>query len=349
MLIVAGLSLRNLEPRVWDEDSDYYLPQLQAVMVSYADFQGNEKASHEAKSLGVRRWLGVPNHVKVFLDNGSFYFLRSGQKADLHAYRMFVRSAKPDWYPIPFDAIPTPAMSSWRQERCVDRTMSVNRAHHHDGYVPVIHAGAKLEKYLEAIRSGNAVKKKKRLAIGGMVPNLLRTRKAHSYERLLECLTSVSAEFAGKHIHVFGIGGTATVHLAALLGFESADSSGWRNRAARGIVQLPGHGDRVLANLGKWRGREPDRDELSLLKECRCPACRTYGVPGLKSGGLEGFCNRATHNLYVLLDEAKWVTEKLDRGTYTSTFKQRLQNSTYLPIIEQVVRVFNEERHRGHI
>lgn len=36
--VVAGLSLRNLHPRVWDPQSPYYLPELRAVMVSYADF-----------------------------------------------------------------------------------------------------------------------------------------------------------------------------------------------------------------------------------------------------------------------------------------------------------------------
>ena len=37
MLVVAGLSLKNLEPRVWDANSPYHLPGLKAVMVSYGD------------------------------------------------------------------------------------------------------------------------------------------------------------------------------------------------------------------------------------------------------------------------------------------------------------------------
>lgn len=349
MLIVAGLSLRNLEPRVWDKDSEYYLRNLRAVMISYADFQANAKALTEAESVGVRRWLDVQRDVRVFLDNGAFYFLRAGTKPDYAAYRQFVRRAKPDWYPIPFDSIPTPAMSDARQNQCFSATMHVNQVHHHDGYVPVIHAGAKLEKYLHAIRVGRAVRKKADLAIGGMVPNLLRTSKAQSYDRVLECLTSVFAEFPDKRIHVFGMGGTATVHLAMLLGFTSADSSGWRNRAARGIVQLPGHGDRVVANLGKWRGRAPDRRELALLKSCSCPACHSYGLAGLRKAGLEGFCNRATHNLHVLLEEAQWVKERLEMGTYSRLFARRLQNSTYLPLLEQVVQVLSHANRRGRI
>ena len=35
MLIVAGLTLKNLKPRVWDAASSYYLRDLRAVMLSY--------------------------------------------------------------------------------------------------------------------------------------------------------------------------------------------------------------------------------------------------------------------------------------------------------------------------
>jgi hypothetical protein len=80
-----------------------------------------------------------------------------------------------------------------------------------------------------------------------------------------------------------------TLHLAALLDVDSVDSSGWRNRAARGIVQLPGRGDRVVANLGNWRGREPDADEWGLLTSCPCPACQQFTVEGLKASGIAGF------------------------------------------------------------
>ena len=46
------------------------------------------------------------------------------------------------------------------------------------------------------------------------------------------------------HIHAFGIGGIVTLHLAAALGIDSLDSSGWRQRAARGLINLRGRGER---------------------------------------------------------------------------------------------------------
>jgi 7-cyano-7-deazaguanine tRNA-ribosyltransferase len=62
-------------------------------------------------------------------------------------------------------------------------------------------------------------------------------------------------------------------------------------------------------------------------------------MPGLKRDGLEGFCNRATHNLWILLEEEKWVQEHLSAGTYFANFQERLNNSTYVPLIRQVAKM----------
>jgi uncharacterized integral membrane protein (TIGR00697 family) len=51
----------------------------------------------------------------------------------------------------------------------------------------------------------------------------------------------------------------------------------------------------------------------------------------------EGFCNRATHNLWVLLEEAQWLTDHLGAGSYQEQYKARLNNSTYSRLIEWVV------------
>lgn len=343
MLIVAGLSLRNLHPRVWDPKSPYYLPSLQAVMVSYGEFHQMPSQMEKAKTLGLHEYLGVPAHVDVYLDNGAFYFLRAGGQAERKAYREFVRKAKPDWYPIAFDVIPTPKMSSIKQRHCFDETMAANRAHSHDGYVPVIHISRMLDEYVQAIKRSPKLAAKDRIALGAIVPNLLRAPKALAYDTILDSLLHVRSNFPDKFLHVFGIGGTATLHLAALMELDSVDSSGWRNRAARGIVQLPGSGDRMIADLGKWRGRVPSEEEWERLKRCRCPACKTAGLDGLKADGLKGFCNRATHNLWVLLDEARWLEKHLQAGTYVNNYRRRLNNSTYLPLLTQALSMKKEE------
>lgn len=340
MLVVAGLSLKNLHPRVWDEESPYYLPNLKAVMLSYGEFHQMPARRKLVMQVGIHKYLCIsrrPKKVKVYLDNGAFYFLRQNCETECREYSAFVKKAKPDWYPIPFDSIPTPQMCDDDQRACFKRTMEVNRSYEHDGYVPVIHVSRLLEEYIQRIKARTKLANKDRIALGGIVPNLLRTSKAISYDDILDTLEKVRTEFKGKELHVFGIGGTATLHIARLLGMDSVDSSGWRNRAARGIVQLPGSGDRVVADLGKWRGRVPTDREFITLKNCPCPACKNFGIDGLRAKGLAGFCNRATHNLHILLEEARWVEDRLAAGTYAKSFRRRLDNSVYVTLVERLV------------
>jgi len=344
MEIVAGLSVKNLEPRVWDPRSPYYISDLPGVMISYGDFEQMPARRRQAMRLGLRQYLNVPLGVDIYLDNGAFYFLKKGGQPNPVRYRRFLASAKPDWHPILFDAIPTPQMSPQKQRACFDKTMDLNRRYQHDGYVPVVHMGRYLLRYIEAIKACPRLAVKECIALGGLVPNLLRSPKAVPYADILEDLRVIRREFADKKLHVFGVGGTATLHITALLGFDSVDSSGWRNRAARGIVQLPGSGDRIVAELGNWRGRRPSQEEWARLRGCRCPGCRQSGIDGLKAGGLKSFSHRATHNLWVLLNEAKWLRKHLGAGTYSRNYTRRLDNSIYLPIIKQLVRLLAEVR-----
>lgn len=308
-------------------------------MVSYSDFRAQPARSRLAAKIGLHALLGAEPATEVYLDNGAFALMRRSDTFPPADYEAFVASARPDWWPIARDFIPTPAMSAEMQDDCFDRTMAMNRAYSRDGFVPVVHVGPKLEEYIAAIHEDTALRGKPSIAIGGMVPNLLRSPKAVPYEEVLRALLRVRLEFAAKQVHVFGVGGTATLHLCALLGIDSVDSSGWRNRAARGIIQQPGQGDRMVANLGSWRGRQPTPQEWEGLAQCHCPACTAFGLDGLTATGIDGFCNRATHNLDVLLREAAEIDERLADGTYADWYATHLDNSTYLPLVRKALEL----------
>jgi 7-cyano-7-deazaguanine tRNA-ribosyltransferase len=331
--LVAGLSIKNLQPRVWDRTSPFYLRHLQAVMVSYGEFDRRPALRKAAMNCTLRQWLGAPEHVRIYLDNGSFYFNGRRRPRDYAEYEAFVTAARPDWWPIPQDFIPLPKMSARAQRACFERTMDVNRRYEHDGFVPVVHVGLCLSDYLAEMQANAQLSAKSRIALGGIVPNLLRAPKALSYESVIQNVRAVRDHCSHKRVHVFGMGGTATLHLAAVLGVDSADSSGWRNRAARGIIQLPGSGDRVVAELGSWRGRRPSAAEWKRLNNCECPACGLGGPKMLRASGLLGFVHRATHNLWVLLEEVVWIKQAFARGDYAIALDQRLDNSAYLPLL----------------
>jgi hypothetical protein len=342
VLIVAGISLKNLEPRVWDPDSPFHIPGLAAVMVSYGEFHQWRARRDAAMQQGLRTLLGVPEGISIYLDNGAFYFGSQANGAPLDEYDEFVEKAKPDWKPIPQDYIPFPSMTPQKRWGCLTKTMRVNLRYQHNGYVPVVHIGNYLMEYTTRVCADEGLSKKPWIALGAIVPNLLRRPKALPYTDVLVGLQHVRETFKEKSIHVFGVGGTATLHLTALLGFDSVDSSGWRNRAARGIVQLPGSGERLVAGLGNWRGREPSAREWKILNRCRCPACRQHGADGLKASKLHGFSCRATHNLWVLLDENRWLTKHIRAGTYMRNYKRRVDNSTYKPIMEELLELLKQ-------
>jgi 7-cyano-7-deazaguanine tRNA-ribosyltransferase len=206
----------------------------------------------------------------------------------------------------------------------------------HDS-IRVLQLGTHLDDYLQQFADDAQLMRKPAVALGGIVPNLLRMPKALAYDTVLGHVRLARLALAGKKLHVFGIGGTATLHLAALLSLDSVDSSGWRNRAARGIIQLPGSGDRMVTDLGSWRGRKPSAAEWALLKECRCPACQRFGMTGLTASALSGFCNRATHNLWTLLEEEVLIGSHLAACTYAGWYQKHLDNTIYLPLIRDAL------------
>ena len=337
MLIVAGITLKSLEPRVWEPDSPYFLPDLKAVMLSYADIHQFPRMRERMMAEGIHGALKIPETISVFLDNGAFGFSRRGEEAPVKEYKEFVASAKPDWKPVPQDFIPTPSMSIEDQHNCLRRTMAVNTAFDYDGFVPVIHISRVIDTYVSELKRNDELISKPWLAIGGIVPNLLRAPKSLTHIEILKSLIDLRQEFSDKNIHIFGIGGISTLHLAMLLGFDSIDSSGWRNRAARGIILLPGSGERTITQLGSWNGRKVNQDEIEKLSGCSCPACFNNGLEGLKEKSTNGFRNRATHNLWILLEEKKWISLHLQNGNYQNSYLSHLNNSIYLSLISYLV------------
>jgi 7-cyano-7-deazaguanine tRNA-ribosyltransferase len=338
MRVIAGLSLKNLNPRVWDPNSPHYLPGLTGVMVSYAEFHRSPVQRAKAMAAGLREFLGVGDDVSIYLDNGAFYFLSRSGASHLAAYEEFVVKARPDWHPIPQDVIPTPSMTDSEQRECLHQTAAINAQYASGPHIPVIHVSRVMAEAIAMLQATPNICRKPGIGIGGIVPNLLRMSKAMPYRDVLHAVAQARAAFPSKQLHLFGVGGTATLHLAALLGMDSADSSGWRNRAARGLIQLPGTGDRLVADLGRWRGREPSPDEWARIEACECPACRLGGINNLRASGRDGFRHRAAHNLWVLLREAELIRTHLDSGTYEDWFRAHLDNTIYLPLIEETLR-----------
>jgi 7-cyano-7-deazaguanine tRNA-ribosyltransferase len=68
LLVVAGFTLKCIEPRVWDENSPYFLPDLKAVMVSYAEIHQMQKMRRKMMDEGIHSALNIPSNIQIFLE-----------------------------------------------------------------------------------------------------------------------------------------------------------------------------------------------------------------------------------------------------------------------------------------
>lgn len=337
MEVVAGLTLKNLRPRVWDPQSPEYVPGLTAVMLSFDELRQRPKQRRQAVEHGLASILlpeSNADHIRVYLDNGAFACLRRGDEPAMTEFTQFVEAVKPAWYPVPADFIPLPSFSRQKQKCLFERTLAVLEANSGNGFCPVVHPGPWLDNYMEALQR---LKQTKQLAIGGLVPHLLNSQGAQR-RQTIAMLRRIRKEFPGR-IHAFGIGGVVTLHLAAALEIDSVDSSGWRQRAARGLINLRGRGERQAVKLGSWKGRELTSMERLELARCRCPACRNSADNRLRRKGIEGFAARATHNLAVLLDEAELIRRHLKAGDFASWSLKRIRSNA----MAEMVRVALDE------
>jgi hypothetical protein len=336
MEIVAGLSLKNLQPRVWDRESPDHTRRLAAVMLSFDEFRRRPAMLRQALAKGLFSTLGVPadTSLHIYLDNGAFAYHKRNDEPAIAEYLQFVRAVKPTWYPVPADYIPLPNQSSYHQRRLFERTVAVMEAHSENGFCPVIHPGPWLDRYMDALARLNLTRQ---VALGGLVPHLL-SRPGAQRRGTIVSLGRTCRMFPGR-IHAFGIGGVVTLHLAAALGVHSADSSGWRQRAAYGLVLLRGRSERQAVQLGKWRGRALTPDDWQELERCRCPTCRRYGPEGLRAEGLFGFSCRAVHNLTVLLDEGELIRRHQATGDFAVWSLRRIKGNRLANLVRLALEV----------
>jgi 7-cyano-7-deazaguanine tRNA-ribosyltransferase len=292
-------------------------------MVSFAELITRPGIYTASRREGLARYLDFTG--EVFLDNGAFSFQRRAVDPPVDEYVDYVERAKPDWCPVPTDYIPIPSASRKIAKRLAMLTSRVNSKYGGERFVPVIHMGKCFwDSFLDTIHR----LRPRTIAIGGMVPHIRYMRGARP-RAAIQALAELRRRFAGP-IHVFGLGGGITsLHLAAALGIDSVDSSGWRVCAARGLIMLPGSGQRRLSKDG--RGRVLSGEERRAIASCRCSGCR-HSMGGYKL--TTSFQRRAAHNLSVLVTETQLINRHVAMGDIESWSGSRLKHNALRHLVE---------------
>jgi hypothetical protein len=330
------MQLRSLVD-FWSSEARRRIDGISGLMVSFAEMTQRTSLREASEKAGLKPLLRFAG--SVYLDNGSFSLMRDGKPIDEAGYMTFVARSKPDWYPVPADYIPTPNTPRASARRMAERTAKMNARFGPLGCVPVVHVGPY---FLDHIHRAVRQLKPRRLAIGGFVP-YLRWANRSTLRSAIEAVVSARKAYDGE-LHIFGLGGGITaLHLAAALRADSVDSSGWRVRAAKGIILLPGSGQHlVTANSGRSAGPQSPRIRAEIAR-CECGVCE-LGEKALRASRGRGFENRAIHNIWVLAQECMLLNQQGTVRNLATWSRSRLQGHPRQAVIEHARRAMMVRR-----
>ncbi len=334
-------------PRPWQA---FDLPGL---LMNACDIISTGRTLSKARDSGLNDYLGLPRSTPVLLDSGGYLYLkRERMDADpvevLHLYEDLGPSIGVV-LDHPLDPLAEADVNRARWEHTLANTRAMLERNGRLTLMPTVHAHSVAQAKAACAELRSVVDEPVAVGVGSLVP-LMRGRRArgmlpsgegragssdaggHQSSRHLavEIIKTVRAEFPRSFLHVFGVGGTTTMHLMFALGVDSLDSIGWRLKAGYGAVQLPGLGDRLTG--ARPRGGRTllmlDDDAKSLLCECQCPVCRGRKTFEARLDALaSSFNNRAMHNAWVFVQEAAEFRERVRTGGVEQFTCDRLRSS----------------------
>jgi 7-cyano-7-deazaguanine tRNA-ribosyltransferase len=306
--------------------------QLDGLLLNAYDILQRSKIANKMKESGVHDYLNF--HGPVMMDSGGFLFMmkrtmRIRPQMILDLYE----ATKPNFgvvldHPLALRLTRTEVRGRQIVTLRNTKSMTSRSKSANPELIPVIH-GHTIESVKWFIRRLNAIGEFRLYGIGSLVPSVFNARGVGGIHNVIRIVSFVRKALPSKKIHVFGVGSAITMHLMFAAGADSLDSSSWRSKAAYGIIQLPGIGDRyITGRAGRTTGKtylNLSRSEKNMLETCKCPACRREGLTDLK----RSFKMRALHNAWVLQREVEKARRRLREGTYDDYVDEVVGNSRF--------------------
>mgnify|MGYP001089913282 CR=1 FL=1 len=306
--------------------------QVDGVLVNAYKILKQPSIANRLRESKVHSYLKFPG--PVMMDSGGFLFMTKRSMRVLpDTIAELYESTKPD-YGVVLDHPLTIGLTTREARRrqlltlSNTRRMIVARNASNPELVPVIH-GHTLASVGWFVRQLQRIGEFRVYGIGSLVPSVFNARGVGGIHNVIQIVSHVRKLLPRKIVHVFGVGSTITMHLMFASGADSLDSSSWRSKAAFGIIQLPGIGDRyITGRAGKATGKKYlnlSRKEARILDECHCPACKKLGLSGLR----RSFSMRALHNCWVLQKEVEKARRLAKTGEYRAYVKEVVGKSRF--------------------
>jgi len=277
--------------------------KVDGVMVNAYELVGNSKILERIVDRGgIHKYIGFDGPIAM--DSGGYRFLKKGMlDVDAEEILDIYEKCKPN-YGVVLDFPISPGIDKSLIEKRMyitimnTKKMVLNKKTSNPDLIPVIHGYDYdlIGKYIEGLSKLGDFKI---YGIGSLVPLVYTIKGSGSIGgiyRAVEIVQFVKSIFPERIIHVFGVGSIITMHLMFFAGADSIDSSSWRSKASYGAIQLPGVGDRYITRKRRHK-KYPTlkRRERRILDSCECPACREFGLEGLR----KSFKLRALHNAWI--------------------------------------------------
>jgi len=326
----------NGVPNPWE----YF--DVDAVLINaYEIINSNGKTLETVNKKGIHKYLNFDG--AIMMDSGGFLFQKKDQlNVDPIDIVNLYHSSKPD-FGVVLDHPLNPTASNYTNNKRWRNTLeNMDFMFKNNGkfaIMPVAHGYTKktlenaCNKIKEIIGEPNAI------AIGSLVP-LIKSgwvgnkQNGNGRKFAIDAIKIVRQEFPDAFMHVFGVGGTTTMHLMFSLGVDSIDSIGWRMKAGHGAIQLPGVADRFISLACDYRNRTIlSVTEEEILEKCICPICKDKSLKErkqeLNNGDISTFKNRAIHNAWVFIQEKDEFKKNIHESKTLEFVNNRMKNSSF--------------------
>ena len=301
--------------------------KVDGVLMNAYNFMQHPMAFENAKKQKIHKYLGYDG--PVMMDSGGFLFMKKNDlTVSAEQIISFYEKSKPN-FGVVLDHPITPLLSKKvameRKNKTLRNTKIMLQKHEtkNPKLIPVVHGyyPKEITWYLKRLKKiGNF----SMYGIGSLVPSMFNVRGVGGILNVIKVILEIRKQEPRKKLHVFGTGGSLTMHLMYHAGADSLDSSAWRTKAAFGAIQMSGVGDRYITKNHRHKKYPAlSRDEKKRLENCRCPICRKYGFKALQ----EEFTGRAIHNAWVHQQEVR-KTRKLMRENRYDEYVDKILSKT---------------------
>lgn len=315
--------------------------KVEGILMNAYDFMQHPQALERVQKQKIHKYLGF--NGPVLMDSGGFLFMKK-KSMDVTAKQImsFYEEVKPNFGVV----LDHPLIPTLSKHESVKRKMNTlkntqimikNRTTKNPVLIPVIHGyqPKEIRWYLNKLKK---IEKFSLYGIGSLVPALYNVRGVGGILNVMKVIMEVRKQIPKAKLHVFGTGGTLTMHLMFYAGANSLDSSAWRTKAAFGAIQMPGMGDRWVSTATRKKPYpQLSKEEKQKLENCRCPMCKKYGILGLKND----FSARAIHNAWVHQQEVKKARKLMKENRYDSYVKRIISKTNFASLFNVLEKMKN--------